>query len=151
MVAEIKSFAKVCKNMGYKIPHSVVLMDDLAGDSIIHQNRRGTFANFAIQTPHWNISVILITQQPSSVDPNYRDNAEHVIIYPSERADDYMWLRKTYGGYKQKGLRDIITFAWHGGKEEDDEWGLHFLYVQAVPRKKTNFYIDFDQKITGHS
>jgi hypothetical protein len=48
---------------------TLIYVDDCAGTKAIHGNGTGPFAHLSIQTSHWNVSMIVVTQQPSRVDP----------------------------------------------------------------------------------
>lgn len=150
IIDEIKLFAKKARERNLPIPATLLLMDDLAGGHVLHTNRKGVFANFSIQSRHWNTTIIVISQQPSSIDPNYRDNAENVLVFPSEREDDCSWIIRSYGSKligRSISIPKILDIAWHGGTDNPEEWGKHFLFIQAKPRQKTSFYIDFNKKI----
>lgn len=136
------------KNTGKKI-RFLVLVDDCAGSNAIHGNRQSPFAHLAVQTTHWSMTLIVITQNPTSVSPSFRENAENVAIFPSEGELEYQWLRRTYQSLAMEEdlMKKIITTAWKGGKRDNAEWGKHFLFIAARPRTHSRFFIDFKQEI----
>lgn len=154
-----KALEKVCQSIitvrksflekNLQPPRFCVIIDDCAGKSVIQGRRRGVFANFAVQSRHWETSLIVISQQPSCVDPNFRDNAEHVIAFPSEREEDILWLKKSYNTNFLDGLSmtNIIKEAWLGGRNDSEEWGQHFLYIYRQPRGKSRYFIDFNKEL----
>jgi hypothetical protein len=147
---QIVGIRNLCIQQNRKSPNICVLIDDCSGLSIIHGHRRGIFANFSVQTPHWNTSLIVITQQPTAVDPNFRDNAEHIIAFPSENENDVNWLRKSYNpeaNTDPSKIKTIIDTAWKGGRSTKEEWGQHFLYIYLKPRAVSEFYMDFTTKL----
>lgn len=142
------------KHKGHKEP-ILILVDDLAGSRTIHGCRFGAFAHLAVSTPHWNVTLIVITQQAVSVDPNFRDNAENLIIFPSEGQLEVDWLTRAYNSLmlmaddkkKAELLKKIVLSAWCGGRSDNSEWGKHCLVIQATPRSHSKFFIDFDREI----
>jgi hypothetical protein len=129
-------------------PRICLIIDDCAGTGLIHGNRRGTFSNLSVQSTWWNLSIIAITQQPSSIDPNFRDNAEHILVFPSEREDDLTWLKKSYNGAKKNtNFVELVEHAWRGGRNDEKEWGQHFLYILSIARSHSIFFIDFNVRI----
>jgi hypothetical protein len=59
------------------------------------------------------------------------------------------WLLREYKTLHMDSdsMREVVETAWLGGRTDDSEEGEHFLYIQAVPRKPTKFYIDFEREI----
>jgi hypothetical protein len=127
----------------------LILVDDLAGTVTVHGSRFSPFANLSIQTPHWNTSMIVITQQPTSISPSFRDNAEGIIVFPSEGELEIEWLKRCYQSLimETTDMKKIILTAWRGGRNDNEEWGQHFLYIECLPRRHSKFYIDFKYEI----
>lgn len=147
---KIKSTARKCEEAGLPIPKTLILIDDLSGNSVIQGRRIGNFSNFVVQYRHWNTSFILMSQQPKCVDSNFRDNCSHIIAYPSERKDDEDWLQSSYNStiFRERcDMRQIIKTAWQGGRNDQSELGFHFLYICSGPRAATRFFVDFDSEI----
>ena len=150
IVKSIKDIANLCAKKGIASPKTTILIDDLAGNSIIHGNRRGVFSNFVTQFRHYNVSIIVISQQPKSVDPNFRDNVCDTIVFPTEREEDVNWMK---GAYNSSILRNkasvdsIISSAWRGLKVGNDEVGEHFLYIHSQQRGVSRFFVDFNSEI----
>ncbi len=150
---DIKHLYEVCKAKGVPPQRTLIFMDDLAGSGLMHGGRRGAFANLAIQTPHWSLSIIVVSHQPTNTDPNFRNNAENVIVFPPDGEEELVWLRKSYQSLAMKNItmRDILLYAWSGSKSGDiSEWGKHFLFIHAQPRSHTRFFVDFNREITIH-
>jgi len=146
---DIELKIKKANEVGGKTTRILILVDDLAGNSVIHNNRKGCFANFAVQTTHWNVSLFVISQQPFCVDPNFRNNCEGIIVFPSEGIDDLTWLKRAYQSLamNQIQMKEILLLAWKGGKNDNSEWGRHFLFINSQPRRHTRFFIDFKKEI----
>lgn len=127
----------------------LILVDDMAGTNAIHGGRFSPFAHLAIQTPHLNCSLIVITQQPTSVSPSFRDNCEGVMVFPSEGILEVDWLKRSYQSLmmEENQMQKIILSAWRGGRKDNEEWGLHFLFIECLPRKHSRFWIDFEKQI----
>jgi len=148
IVVDIEKNAHTCKRAGLPPMPTLILIDDMAGSTFLHGNRKGVFANLSIQTTHWNLSIIVISQQSTSVDPNFRDNVEHSLVYYSEREDDYSWLKRAFNSsvLGDSNFREVVKFGWSGGQGLK-EYGKHFLYIKACNREPTKFFIDWDEEI----
>jgi Poxvirus A32 protein len=127
----------------------LIIIDDMAGNSVIHGKRQGPFASLACQTTHWNMSLFVISQQPTCCDPNFRDNAENILCFPDKGETSYIWLKAAYTSLDmdKHDMRKIILTAWRGGRVDNEERGKHFLYIHAEPRGGTRFFIDFTKEI----
>lgn len=148
LLKDIVSTAHASAKKGLPPPPTLVFIDDLAGSSLIHTNRKGAFANFSVQVPHWNVIAIVLTQQPTSVDPNFRDNCENVLSFYSEREEDFNYLKKNHGRVLKcdYNFADVVNFAWTDGGQEE-EVGQHFLFVHSPPRAKTEYFVDWKCRI----
>ncbi len=149
IIDKLKNKYKLAKKTGAKPESALLLIDDLSGSSCIHGKRQGPFAHFATQCTWWNVTVIVITQQPMAVDPNFRDNAENIILLRDKGMGSYDWIRQAYTALDQDKelVRRVLLTAWQGGLGDNSEMGKHFLFVHAAPRGHTEFYIDFEQRI----
>lgn len=145
----IKSEVNQAKQTGARIKTVVILVDDLAGESLIHNNRKGNFSNFSVACTHWNASLFVLSQNPMAVDPNFRENCEAILVFQSEGKPNVDWLRNSYESLamEETDMRGIIKYAWKGGRQDKSEWGQHFLFIFAEPRKHTRFFIDFKREI----
>lgn len=145
----IEAKARAAAKNGQPMEPVLILVDDCAGTRAIHGKRFGAFAHLAVQTKHWNISMVVITQQPSSLDPNFRQNAENVIVFPSQGKPNVEWLEREYQTVLmgESAMKQIAIHAFRGGKKDNSEWGKHFLYIQARPRHLTKFFSDFNREI----
>jgi hypothetical protein len=134
---------------GHALRRYLVLIDDMAGTDVIHGGRISPFANLSIMTPHLDLSMIVITQQPTCVSPAFRNNAELIVIFPSDGDIETEWLKRSYQSLMMDsdGMKAIILKAWRGGKPDNSEWGKHFLAIEATPRSHTRFWIDFTKQI----
>jgi hypothetical protein len=149
ILLSIKNEYDKAKLMGVAPKRSFVLVDDLAGESLIHNNRKGSFSNFSVACTHWKTSMFVITQSPMAVDPAFRENCEGIIVFQSEGIYNVEWLRKSYQSLAMReiDMKAIIEMAWRGGRSDNSEWGKHFLFIFAEPRKHTRFFIDFKEEI----
>lgn len=145
----IEAKARAAAKNGQPMEPVLILVDDCAGTRAIHGKRFGAFAHLAVQTKHWNISMVVITQQPSSLDPNFRQNAENVIVFPSQGKPNVEWLEREYQTVLMgdAAMKKIAIHAFRGGRKDNAEWGKHFLYIRARPRHLTQFFSDFNREI----
>lgn len=130
----------------------LIVIDDLAGSKFIHGNRFGPFSMLSVQTRHWDMSMIVITQQPTCVDPNFRNNAEAIISFPSDGENDEKWLKVSYNSAIMAPgvMRMVLTKAWSGDKGDYSEWCKHFLFIFNPHREHAQFFVDFDTRIIVH-
>ncbi len=140
---------KARKLKGEPLQKILILVDDMAGTTALHGGQISPFAHLAIQTPHWSTSMIVLTQGPTLVSPSFRKNAENILVFPSEGQIDVDWLKNTFQSVVMEPdkIRQILIKAWRGGRHDDKEWGLHFLFIESPPRRHTRFWIDFDKEI----
>lgn len=133
-----------------KLPlHTFIYVDDLSGTKFIQDHRMGDFSHLAIQTPHLNLSMLVITQQATNVSASYRDNTNVVLAYPAQRREETEWLIKEFKNpaFDNATMREVINNAWRGGRADDKEWGEHFLAIYAPSRKKLSYFGDFTREI----
>lgn len=128
---------------------TLVFVDDLAGTNLIHGGRISGFANFSIQSRHIGCSVIVISQQATAVSPAFRDNVTSVVAFPGQRKEEIKWLIREYARYdlKNNQMEDIIISAWNGYKNNENEWGKHFLTIFCKPREPIAYFADLDYHI----
>lgn len=146
---DIAKLVRIAHNNGIPPQRTLILVDDLAGTGLMHNNRKGAFASLSVQTPHWSISLIVISHKPTNTDPDFRNNAENIIIFPPDGEEEYLWVKRCYQSLamKNKSLLQIVSFAFNGGKDNSSEWGKHFLFIYAEPRSHSRFFVDFDREI----
>jgi hypothetical protein len=145
----VTGFYKDMVSKGNHPPKTLIIFDDIAGQNMVQGNGRGAFANFSIQCTHWNASMIVISQQPKRIDVSFRENAEHIIAFPSESENEVRWLIDTHNSSifsKTFNFKDVIFTAWTNGNGIE-QVGKHFLYICAPPRSLARFFCDFDKEI----
>ncbi len=145
----IAQLVVIAEKNGLPPQRTLILVDDLAGTGLMHNNRKGAFANLSVQTPHWSVSLIVISHRPTNTDPDFRNNAENIIIFPPDGEEEYLWLKRCYQSLamENKSLLQIVTYAFKGGRKDSSEWGKHFLFIYAEPRSHSRFFVDFDREI----
>lgn len=131
--------------------HTFLLVDDLSGTKFIQDHRVGDFSNMAIQTPHLNLSCLIITHQATHVSPSYRDNTNVVMSFASQRTAEMKWLVNEYKNpsMSPKCMQEIILNAWRGGRDDDEEWGQHFLVITAPSRTQLRYFGDWERELFG--
>lgn len=146
----IKSKALSDMKKGLNMQPVLIFIDDCSGTQSVQTRRMGSFAHLAVQTTHWNASIVLITQQASSVDPNFRNNAENIIVFYAQGKRELNWLNNEYRTLRMAPdtMQRVMETAWTGGTMDPRENGKHFLFIRALPREPTRFYINFERQIT---
>ncbi len=136
---------KGCKQLDIAL-----LVDDMSGTGMMHGGRLSPLSNMAIQARHWNLSIIVLTQQPMSITPGYRDNVDAVIAFPPLRQQDRMWLFNEYNanGLRKEIFMSMVMKAWKGNEVDDDsEYGSHFLFILLPVRSKARYFIDYEYEL----
>lgn len=130
----------------------LIVIDDMAGNSAIQGRRQGPFATLSVQTTHWNISLFVVSQEPTCCDPNFRNNAENITYFPSAGKCSFNWLQNTYTSLdmNKDDMKKIILLAQRGGRADNEERGRHFLYIYKEPGGFSRFFIDFNREIKVH-
>lgn len=149
LIDRLESGVVRAKALGTDPEKILIFIDDMAGNSVIHGKRQGPFAALATQITHWNISLFVISQQPTCTDPNFRDNAENIIVFQDKGMGTYKWLKAAYESLDSDRdlVRKVILTAWQGGRGDNSERGQHFLFIHIEPRGGTRFFIDFEKEI----
>jgi hypothetical protein len=155
---DIKTVNDHCVKEGRPKVRTLIFVDDLSGLHVLHGGIYGSFPHFCNSARHAGTSLIVITQQPTSVTPAFRNNANCVIAFPTNRDEDIKWLIREYKMFNMdaKRMRALVIKAWRGmdhNGDEDDETniGKHFLFIIYDPRKCTKYYSDFDYSVTPKS
>lgn len=130
-------------------PHTVLFIDDLAGTKFVQDRGMGDFSNLMVQTRHRNMSVVAIFQQPKLAAYTLRANANVVIAFPSLRDADMDWLVTEYKNpsISKKDFQKLINHAWRGARNDDTEWGQHFLVIIIKARRFADYYMDWTYKL----
>lgn len=74
---QVQHFYKKCLSHSTKSPHILVILDDMSGSSLIHNNQK--FASICNTYKNRNISLSIIAQQPLTVATAVRANATIVF------------------------------------------------------------------------
>jgi hypothetical protein len=132
---------------GKKKIRTCLIIDDCGSDKAIHGGRISTFGRIAIQFRPLGVSSILMAQNPKLVSPNYRENANHFIFFPTRRIEEKEWMYKEFGSglFTKYSFFQLLEKAW---KEDDDDGETHFLYIYDPARAKIKFYSDFSTELT---
>lgn len=150
IVKQIETTRKLCIEKRMKIPHTLVIIDDMSGAKISHGGRHSPFANFTVRCNHLNTSIMFLAQQATGVTPTFRDNLEGLICFPTLRSKDREWLYNEYNAMmKKKTFLRLVKKAWKGvGRDDMEEWGEHFLFITFPTRKKPRYFGDFKYELS---
>lgn len=146
---KIQQAAQKNEHLGLPVPNILILVDDVAGFSAVQGRGMGHFSNLSVQTPHWNVSMFVIVQQPKRVDVSFRDNADNFIIFQDRGGASYKWIKDAYTALDMntESVKEMVLLAWRGGHEDDRERGRHFLFIHHASFGGTKFFIDFTEEI----
>jgi hypothetical protein len=129
----------------------LIWIDDNSGNIAIHgAGNNSPLGNLASMSRHWKISIICIAHQFTSVSPLFRKCITHLITFPNSGKTEVDILLNEIGDqmlYSRQLIRDMVTFAWRGGRFDNTEWKKHFLCVYKDPRNIERFFVDFDTEI----
>lgn len=148
LLKELKTLNAICKKKGIKTPRTLLLIDDMAGTKMLHGGAISPFAHIAIQAPHWNLSIFLLTQKAKAISPSFRDNLEYLVAFPLNKTEDQEWLYKEFNGnmVKKKVFMKLIKRSWKGF--EDSGYGRHFLFIHFPSGSHLRYFSDFAYELT---
>lgn len=149
VVTRIEALFQEFRRKGLDEPSIGLFFDDVSGTSAIHGGGKGMFSNYATRITHLGASMVVIGHKPTDIDPSYRNNAENVVVFPSEAKSDETWLIENFGTNSDPriNIREAIALTWGGQCDQNPIWGKHFLFIHREPRSRSRFFIDFDQEI----
>jgi hypothetical protein len=149
---QVLSQVRFCKKEGLKQIRTCILIDDCGSNNAIHGGRISSFGKLAVQLRHLGCSCLVIIQHPKLVSPNYRENVNHTIIYPSQRADELTWINNEYNSTlcSKESFLKLVFAAWDplSSQGERNEYGQHFLYIYQPPRKAIQFFREFEEELS---
>lgn len=147
--ASEKVFALIKENLiAHRFSQKVLLIiDDQAGTTAIHGvGRKGPFNELIPNARHWNISIVLITQNLTSVTPALRDNADFLSVFYTTNEKEMNLLRKEFNpSFTVKHGFLIMYLAALGGVNRDAEV-YSFLFVSLQPPFR--FFRKFEEELT---
>lgn len=82
---------------------TLLLVDDCAGEHATNTGRKGGLPKMAANARHWNLSLICITQNLSSMSATVRDNSEGLILFPTMNDDERARFYKERNPFPQRG------------------------------------------------
>lgn len=150
ILEEIRDQYHITTERGVKPIETLVIIDDMGGNRALHGGRHGSFPDFCLQSRHYHTSLFVVTQQAKSITPAFRDNLEGVIIYPSLRKNEIDWAYEEYGmTLKKDSFVRLLKKAWRGpGRNDDLQWGEHFLFILLGLRTRPRFFVDFTHELS---
>lgn len=128
----------------------LLFIDDNTGNNALHGGHNGVFGNIAATCRHWNTSICCIAHQGKSVGPAFRNVLTHLIAFPPPTRMEAEFLIDEIGDHmllKPSDIRDILIYAWTGGRSDLKEWKQHFVLIKKPPRERDRYFIDFNEEI----
>jgi hypothetical protein len=148
---QVLNQVRYTKKNGLKPIRTWLLIDDCGSNSAIHGGRISNFGKIAVQLRHLNVSMIVLVQHPKLVSPNFRENANHFILFPTQRVDEINWINNEFNSTfcSKEAFLKLVFAAWDpiSEKGERNEYGQHFLYIHIPQRKAIQFYRDFEEEL----
>lgn len=127
---------------------SLLIVDDCAADHGTNTGRKGGFANIANNARWINLSVIVITQNLSSISPSMRDNAEAIIFFRSLNVNEKEYLLRERNPYRTKGEMESVL-AQAVGDGDPRSFLLQIITYRAVYHfKGLDHFLSTDNDIT---
>lgn len=127
---------------------TLLIVDDMAGDKVQHE-RMGYLAQLSIQAPHFNLSIIVISQQPKLTCNGFRQNVDAAICFPPTSTNGQAWIHEelNLNLIPKEEFNYMIRTAWLGGKDDISELHSHFLFVLIKSRKPGRYFIDYNAEL----
>ena len=143
---------KIARESGSPQVRSLIIVDDMAGSNVIHNNRKGTFSRLAVQLKNFNLSMFVLIQGEKQVDPNYRENLSGLIIYPTQCIQDLItWIFKSQNtnGCSKPEIESIVWTAFLNMKQEGykEEFGKNFLFILTRDRTFARYFVNFTHEM----
>lgn len=140
---------KLAKEKGISRPKTLIIVDDFSGTTEIHSRFSG-IANLSVRTKHLDVSLFVISQQPSQTNNAYRQNCDGLIAFPptSRSGFDLLFSEFNSSMMDKRTFLKLCMKAWNGKKEDNSEFGTHFLFILIVPRAPTRYFCDFYYELT---
>jgi hypothetical protein len=144
----LQKLRKICKEQGRSMTPTLLLFDDMGG-SQTQSKRIGSLSQIGIQARHFNLSVIVISQQPKLTCTGYRQNVDAAICFPPTSTNGKQWFHEelNLNWCGKKEFDYMLTAAWQGGRDDKKEIGSHFLFVVIEPRKPARYFIDYSAEL----
>lgn len=115
---------------------TLLLIDDFAAASWLNRGRKGSFADMGNNARWLNLSLIVITQNITSISPSFRNNAEGFIMFQTMIDKEKDILLAERNALEDKSLlEDMFNTA----TRED-----HSFFFQYVARDKVYHLKNFD-------
>lgn len=152
--AQIKQVYLHCQKRDTKVPQTLVFVDDNTSNNGIHGGRMGALGNLTVTCRHYGASLLCISHQGKAITPGFRNNVTALIAFPTNNRNEINFISSEFGNpliWSDTQFKNIIAHAWKGGKDDDREWGKHFLFVMTPPREKSRYFIDFSEEIFAHN
>lgn len=141
----------LCIKQGRRPIRTLLFIDDCGSDPVIHGGRISHFGKLAIQMRPLGVSAIITVQNPKLVSPNFRENANHFIFFPTQRTDYVKWICQEYcGGTSPQTFYKILERAWEGADDdEDDEENpkRRWLYILGSEVGRNRFFANFETEL----
>lgn len=134
----ILKYRKIDRNYRF-----LLFIDDVSSDYSTNMGRKGNFASLSANAPHINLSIIACFQQATACSPAYRNNAEHIIVFPPADKSAYDIFVKEFNPYiydkiKSKLFLEEVSKIWNKGR---------FVYISRIPRHPTLAFEEFNKEI----
>ena len=121
---------------------TLLIIDDCADQPILNTAYKGSLPNLINNARHYALSLIIITQNITSVTPSMRQNAECVLFFPTIKDGELeCFLRERNPSWLQKGQLQDMTFDAHTR-------GPHSFLFQIIDAEGSRHLSGFDQVYT---
>lgn len=137
---------KISKRNKANKRRTLIIIDDCSNQQELHEHgRKGIFDELCNNGRHYNISIIVVTQNIKSISPSLRENAEGLMIFQSlnkPEIDTFLNERNTENG-DVKAMRKVYFDAIRGPHD--------FLFQINDSEQGMLNYRNYDELLTGHS
>lgn len=141
---EVLEFVKKKQSNGEESARSLLIMDDCAGLSEMNTGRLGSLPALANKSRWMNLSIIIVTQNMTSITPAFRENAEAYILFQTMNRNErkqFLQERNPYVGDQMEAMLEVAHAEPHGflfqvisdGKGVLNYNGFDFLMQPSPP------------------
>jgi hypothetical protein len=124
---------------------TLLIIDDQAGSPGLNAGRKGAFGQMIPNARHWNLSIVVMTQNVTSVSPTMRDNSDFLMAFYLSNTKEMDILKKEFNpSFMMKNAFVVLYYAALGGIDRPQEpYSFLFVALQAPLR----FYRKFEEQL----
>lgn len=119
---------------------SLLIIDDCSGDTGTNTGRKGALPTLANNARWLSLSIVIITQNMTSITPSFRDNADCCLMFNTlKQAERNYYLQERNPFDTPQMMKRVMMEAF--------EKGPHGFLTQVVDNQGVHFFSGLDQEL----